>query len=215
MKVRFIGDVHGKFKRYREIIRDIPASIQVGDMGVGFKALRGGEIVDLANPPFDAMSEGDHLFIRGNHDNPEVCKKHQFHIPDGTYLDNKIFCLGGAVSIDRQWRTEGLDWWPDEELSNEELDRLVHKYFSIKPDIVVTHDCPESIANQIMGAFNKVKIEDGSRTRQALEIMFHKHQPKLWVFGHWHHSLNFMSGGTNFRCLGELEYEDYDVDEWF
>lgn len=38
--MRFIGDVHGKFKSYKTLIKDIPMSIQVGDMGVGFKKYR-------------------------------------------------------------------------------------------------------------------------------------------------------------------------------
>ena len=33
----FIGDVHGKYNRYRDIIRDCENTIQVGDMGIGFR----------------------------------------------------------------------------------------------------------------------------------------------------------------------------------
>lgn len=210
MEIRLIGDVHGYYQRYKKIIKQVDNSIQLGDMGVGFKALRQGEVKYLKNPPFDAMSKGNHLFIRGNHDNPEVCKKHKYWIPDGTYLYDKIFCVGGAKSIDRVFRTEGWDWWPEEELSYEELDKIIQKYIEIKPDYVVSHECPNSIANEILQAFNRSKIEDGSRTRQALEVMFYHHKPKRWWFGHWHESLEFKSGGTQFRCLNELEYEDYE-----
>lgn len=208
--VRLIGDVHGKFKPYRNLIRDVPFSIQVGDMGVGFMGWRGGELRPLTNPPYDAMSEGRHLFIRGNHDNPEVCKRQKFWIPDGTVVDG-IYCLGGAVSIDRAYRTEGLDWWPDEELSYAELDRMIDDYAAIKPEIVVTHDCPASVANEILAAFNMRKIEDGSRTREALERMLAIHQPRLWVFGHWHVSLRFQRGRTMFQCLNELEHVDVEI----
>lgn len=208
--VRVIGDVHGKFSRYREVIRDVPFSIQVGDMGVGFHGLRGGELKALANPPFDAMSEGRHLFIRGNHDNPEVCRRHAHWIPDGTVVDG-IYCLGGAVSIDRAWRTEGIDWWSDEECGYVELERMIDHYAAIKPEIVITHECPESIANEILTAFNRTKIVDGSRTRQALERMLYKHQPREWYFGHWHTSLHFKSGRTVFQCLNELEYADVEI----
>lgn len=208
--VRLIGDVHGKFSRYREIIRDVPFSIQVGDMGVGFRGYRHGELKWLTNPPYDAMAEGRNLFIRGNHDNPDVCSRHDFWIADGTLVDG-IYCLGGAVSIDRMWRTEGLDWWADEECSYADLERMIDEYAAIKPEIVVTHDCPESIANQMLATFNKKKFEDGSRTRQALERMFHLHQPHEWYFGHWHWSLQFKSGRTLFRCLNELEHVDVEI----
>ncbi len=208
--VRIIGDVHGKFRRYRDIIRDVPFSIQVGDMGVGFRGTRGGEVIRSSNPPYDSMAKGRHLFIRGNHDNPAVCREHAFWIPDGSVVDG-IYCLGGAVSIDRQWRTEGLDWWPDEECSYAALERMIDDYVAIKPDVVVTHECPESIANEILAEFNKTKIEDGSRTRQALERMLHIHQPREWYFGHWHTSMRFTRGRTVFRCLNELEYCDVEL----
>lgn len=208
--LRVIGDVHGKFKPYRNIIRDVPFSIQVGDMGVGFMGFRGGELRSLTNPPYDAMSEGRHLFIRGNHDNPEVCRKHAYWIPDGTVVDG-IYCLGGAVSIDRAWRTEGLDWWADEECSYVELERMVDDYAAIKPEVVITHECPDSIAGEILASFRKGRIEDGSRTRQALDRMFAIHQPRHWLFGHWHESLSFVLGRTRFQCLNELEYADIEI----
>lgn len=208
--VRLIGDVHGKFKPYRNLIRNVPFSIQVGDMGVGFRGYNlDRELVWSTNPPYDAMSEGRHLFIRGNHDNPEVCKRQKYWIPDGTTVDG-VFCLGGAVSIDRAYRTEGLDWWQDEECSYAELEAHIDAYAASRPEIVVTHDCPSSVANEILAAFNMRKIEDGSRTRVALERMLAIHQPRLWVFGHWHVSLRFQRGRTTFQCLNELEHVDVD-----
>jgi len=210
MQVRIIGDVHGKFGRYRDIIREVPFSIQVGDMGVGFMGFRGGELKSLTNPPFDSMSAGRHLFIRGNHDNPDVCRRHKYWIPDGTVLEG-IYCLGGAVSIDRQWRTEGLDWWPDEECSYAELEHMIDDYIAIKPEVVLTHECPDSIAGEILAAFRKGRIEDGSRTRVALDRMFAAHQPREWYFGHWHESMSFERSGTKFRCLAELEHVDVNL----
>jgi hypothetical protein len=209
-QVRLIGDVHGKFKRYREIIRGVPFSIQVGDMGVGFRKIKDGEVTWSNNPPYEAMNEGDHRYIRGNHDNPEVCLRQSHWIPDGSLVEG-MFCVGGAVSVDKQWRTEGLDWWADEECSYEKLNEIIDDYAKIKPDVVISHDCPESIALQILAVFNRKKIEDGSRTRQALEQMLYIHQPREWYFGHWHIPLQFKSGNTLFRCLDELEYADIEV----
>lgn len=209
---RIIGDVHGKFGRYRELIRGVPASIQVGDMGVGFRARHAsGDIRWLSNPPYDAMTEGDHFFIRGNHDNPDVCKRHNFCIPDGSVIGT-VFLLGGATSIDRAFRTEGLDWWPDEECSYADLQRHIETYEAAKPDVVITHEAPQSVANEILATFNMRKIEDRSRTREALEQMFYIHKPRLWFFGHWHVSVRFEMEGTTFQCLNELEYVDVELD---
>lgn len=204
--LRIIGDVHGKFKAYREAIRNVPFSIQIGDMGVGFRRSNG-DLTWMSNPPFDAMTQGRHLFIRGNHDNPEVCRRHNYWIPDGTVIDG-VYCLGGAVSIDRACRTQGLDWWPDEECSYAELERMIDDYAVIKPNVVITHECPDSIAGEIMATYRMGRIEDGSRTRQALDRMFAIHQPSEWYFGHWHRSICFERNGTSYRCLDELEFVD-------
>ena len=39
--MRFIGDVHGKYGQYKKLIAEVDSSIQVGDMGVGFRRLGG------------------------------------------------------------------------------------------------------------------------------------------------------------------------------
>ncbi len=209
--MRLIGDVHGKFSQYRELIRDVPASIQVGDLGVGFRrkgGVRDGEI--YGNPPHYAMVHGSHRFINGNHDNLSVCLGHSQFIPSGTIEDDMMF-VGGALSIDRQWRTEGYDWWPNEELSIQELNTMVDIYATAKPKIMVTHDCPESVAHILFGEGGKLKFEFPSRTRQALQSMFELHQPELHIFGHWHESRNMVINGTRFICLAELEYKDIEI----
>lgn len=208
--MRWIGDVHGHFRQYKRIIADCPASIQVGDLGIGFRYCgdaRDGEF--MANPPYDAMVAGNHRFIKGNHDNPSACRKHTQCIKDGT-VEGDIMYIGGALSIDRQWHTEGYDWWPDEELSISELNTLVDVYATAKPRVMVSHDCPETIA-RLMMAQDGSKIEMPSRTRQALQSMLEIHRPEIWLFGHWHVSLDKVIDGTRFVCLAELEYKDIDV----
>lgn len=60
--IRFIGDVHGKYDRYKKIIQDAPGSIQLGDLGVGFRRIGGPQAGDFySNPPHYAM-------VRGNFD---------------------------------------------------------------------------------------------------------------------------------------------------
>lgn len=208
--MRYIGDVHGKFSTYKKRIRNVEESVQVGDMGVGFySGYTLGEYNPLPNPPFTAMSKGNHRFIRGNHDNPSVCKKQKFWIPDGTYEDKtKTFFLGGALSVDRHLRQENYNYWPDEELSYSELMELMSFYSQVKPDIMVTHDCPESIAGILMSNFNITKYNDPSRTSQALQSYWELHKPSLWIFGHWHHSMRKTILGTEFVCLAELETID-------
>ena len=208
--MRYIGDVHGKFPQYKKLVKDVPASIQVGDMGVGFRRIGGwNEGTFYGNPPHYAMVKGNHRFIRGNHDNPSVCRKHSQWIPDGTVEGDTMF-IGGAVSIDRDMRTENYNWWEDEELSTPELNALVDKYIETKPRVMVTHECPEEIAVELERQFRRRKLEPqwASRTRQAFQSMWSSHSPELWIFGHWHNHFDQVLNGTRFICLAELDHID-------
>lgn len=129
--------------------------------------------------------------------------------------------IGGALSIDRDYRHEDYSWWPDEELSSEVLELLITKMIETKPKIMVTHDCPESVAAMILGTipclesggFMKMDPRFASRTREAFDRMFGAHQPQLWLFGHWHVPFDYLYRGTRFVCLPELATIDINIDE--
>lgn len=214
MLIRFIGDVHGKYEPYKKLIKDVPTSIQVGDMGVGFRRNSNNRLgEEYGNPPHYAMVKGNHRFIRGNHDNPSSCKNHSQYISDGT-VEGKIMLVGGALSIDKEWRIKDINWWEDEELSQEELDKLLSVYLKTKPEIMVTHDCPEDVAKMIVGYTTGAwvdKLDFPSRTRVAFQHMISGHSPKYWIFGHWHVPFNIEYNLTNFICLPELGHIDLEV----
>jgi len=224
--VIFIGDVHGKIKQYRALIRGLPEgakSLQIGDMGIGFKG--------VSLYPAGSLLRGDHKFIRGNHDSPAACLAHKLYKGDWGYdATEQLFYLGGAWSIDQNWRVEGVSWWRDEELSYPELDRAYQLYVRVKPRIVATHEAPSRAAwhmlESLVGggshapcptdqdmrlkgdeyAYYKQKLGCvNTRTSQALQRMFEEHQPEYWLFGHYHASRRFFLGKTEFQCLNELD----------
>lgn len=211
---RFIGDVHGKYGPYKKIIAQRAGTIQVGDMGVGFRRIGGYRDGEWAqNPPHYAMLAGNHRFIRGNHDNPERCRAHSQFIPDGT-VDKGVMFVGGGVSVDRAMRIEGYSWWKDEELSQKEADQMMTVFEYEKPRVMVTHDCPESVALELARLsmrVNKLDPQHSSINRQLFEAMWQKSPPQLWIFGHWHYSFDQVVNGTRFICLAELEYRDLDI----
>ena len=206
--VRFIGDVHGKFDRYKKLIKDVDSSRQVGDFGVGFFYPSG---IPMTNPPHDSIMKGDHKYIRGNHDNPKVSAQQKYWIRDGSIemIEGvKVMYVGGAFSVDKEWRTEGLDWWEDEELPYKELYELIDLYASEKPDVLVTHDGTNEITEVIEQVSRRRKLQFGSRTRDALSSMYTYHRPKLHIFGHWHYDLDYVENGTRHVCLAELSHMD-------
>lgn len=196
-----IGDCHGKFNQYQALVKNHRDTIQVGDMGIGFLRWPHGD--PYANPPFDFMEAGNHSFIRGNHDNPAVCKQQKQWIADGTVKDDMMF-VGGAYSIDKAWRYEGFDWWPDEELSMQEFYPIADVYAGIKPRVMITHDCPA----EVVGVIHPRNEIPNSLTQTAFQFMFAEYQPELWIFGHHHTSFRQKINGTQFICLNELETYD-------
>ena len=207
--ITVIGDIHGWTKTYQKWIQNnlAPAqrSIQIGDMGLGFAGVG---LPAPGMPPFT----GDHKFFRGNHDSPEKCRAHKNYLGDFGYLpDDKIFYLAGAFSIDRIYRTEGVSWWRDEELSYEELNKAVDLYAEVKPRFVLSHETPEKAAKfllyDLQGPYFAAKLDcAGSRTSQALQVMLNIHQPEKWIFGHYHVDKHFYLPhmDTEFICLGGI-----------
>jgi hypothetical protein len=204
-KITFIGDVHGKTDRYQKILRQKfvgQRTFQVGDMGIGFKGVPG-----LHK---DIMTSGDHKWIRGNHDDPEKCKGLYGYMGDYGYLpEDKLFFLGGAYSIDYAWRVPGVSWWAGEENSMEQLQKAIDLFIEVKPEYVVSHDCPSRISEYmlqvVIPGFRNEKLECmHSRTAAALQQMLDIHMPKEWVFGHYHIDQSFTWRGTKFTCVSEL-----------
>lgn len=212
---RIVGDVHGASEQLFGLICDMPehvtSAIQVGDMGVGFgQSDYWLESLDLT------MVAANARFIRGNHDNPALCKNMSSYIRDCT-VEKHVMYMGGAWSIDQQWRTQDVDWWEDEQLSYAQLSSAIDKFEACKPRIMITHDCPTVAATHMF--LNSGLLPGGTaaklyanRTSSALQDMYDKHEPDLWIFGHWHHTVNMQLGNTRFMCLGELDYVDIDLE---
>ena len=198
----YIGDVHGKYTRYKAIIRAHPNTIQMGDMGVGFRRWPHGEY--SANPPYDEMVKANARFIRGNHDNPSVCRQSTQWIADGC-IENDTMFIGGGYSVDWQYRIEHYSWWTNEQLSQEDMNILADIYYAQKPRIMVTHECPTTAALAIPHSHHWT---DRSRTEQFLQSLWEFHKPELWVHGHHHISVDHEIDGTRFVCLAELEIKD-------
>jgi len=170
---RLIGDIHGEYNLYLPLIQNCPRSVQVGDFGMGFDYTGEADFVDsmLEGVP------GEHQFIRGNHDSPEVCRDCSACISDGDSINGTMF-IGGATSIDKAIRTPNVNWWWDEEMSPDEAFEHLEDFLFIKPRVMITHECPESIAHYLCAKENKTKIEDSSLTRTTFERMFYQHQPE-------------------------------------
>jgi len=181
-----IGDVHGKLEQYFKLINNAKKSFCVGDLG--FK-----KQWDKLNPDYT-----QHKVVMGNHDYHPYRNTHPRSAGNWSFADG-IFTVAGADSIDRVYRTEGVDWFANEELNYAEQLEAFDAYVANKPDVVISHDAPQSIVTLLFGYQTK------SQTRTMLQSMFIEHEPRLWIFGHHHKSKRVKINRTEFVCLNELE----------
>jgi calcineurin-like phosphoesterase family protein len=201
MSLFLIGDIHGHIDEYLKLLASLPAgsrSIALGDMYLGRPGVHLPEL-----PP-------EHKFIRGNHDDPKLCREHPNYLGDFGYLpDDELFFVSGAQTA--SWRVLGNSkyWYADEELSESDLNTAIAIYKETRPKLVISHTAPSGGAREILKDLNgsyflSKQIDLESRTSRALQEMFEAHQPSAWCFGHFHINREFLIGETKFHCLAEM-----------
>lgn len=222
-----ISDVHGKDKDYKKQIEKAKTTVQIGDFTYNLKEYERTVNTDL------------HKFLPGNHDRYRVIVREDltekditpytpyvfrdgyvyefvemptgfignygvWQIPETQY---NLFFIRGAWSIDKSGRTEFINWWKDEELTQKDGRKAIELYSETKPDLVISHTCPFSITKNESSPTDRPKK---TITGQILDAIFEIHQPKIWVFGHFHQRWHNKIGNTDFYCLHELDMLGFD-----
>ena len=219
MIISFAGDWHGNYRYTRKALNYAAKNgsdvvIHVGDFGVWspYNYIRavGDEAARLNLQVF---------FVDGNHEdhpwlNAQPVREDGFrilhdnvaHIPRGTVWtwDGVTFMgLGGAHSVDRQWRRDGVEWFREETLTYGQAFEAATTPHDI--DIMITHDCPTGV--EIPGiagnphGFPKEEIALAEKHRDLLGYVVDNLQPKILVHGHYHVSYSDMLDSTIIRGL--------------
>ncbi len=144
------------------------------------------------------------LFIDGNHENFEQLNSYavdmwnggkvhflendMIHLMRGQVYDidgTSVFTFGGAYSTDKVYRTEGIDWFPEEIPSEEEYAeglKNLSKHGN-KVDFIITHTAPREVAAAI--GFGEMS-DDEIELRRYLQQIADSVDYKAWYFGHFH-----------------------------
>lgn len=241
MKTRlmFLGDIHGNFNIINQYVKmyDIKDThiIQVGDFGVGFSRFeKEKRMLEMYHTQL--VNNNVHVWaIRGNHDYKPYFDNDPFGftnihlVADYTVLnlaDKKILCIGGAVSVDREFRytkkqKQGIyennigieSWWPDE-IFVLDIDKLKELR---DINIMVTHTCPDycppdntfGLGYFVEGIIketgdNQLRTDlnfERNQVTQAFTIVKMNNDIEFAYYGHFHKSDNINILGTKHRLL--------------
>lgn len=192
------GDTHGDLTDSRlldfTMYNKEDYVIILGDWGYGWNSHILKSFLSIDFPPTI-------LFIDGNHENYDhlnsldeinmfgskvgVVKDGVYHLKRGelyTIEGKTFFCFGGARSIDKEYRTEGVSWWSDEEPSDEDFNHALDTLSKgNKFDYFLAHTCTLEIKNTF--GYNPPMYDP---TENYLSELVLKSHFKKFLFGHHH-----------------------------
>jgi hypothetical protein len=199
------GDLHGDIGWGLRLVRAAAAAgasriFQVGDLAARWPGREKFKL-ELRMDRLLASCAMDFVYIDGNHDPHQELRR----IPvdaDGLarVRENVLYLpragrlefaglrwggLGGACSVDQHYRTEGKDWWLEEEITQEDVDELVA---GGSLDILLTHDVPMNFRG-LKGDFDDLPEEILQRAdagRRLLQDAVDRLRPVQVFSGHWH-----------------------------
>ena len=210
MAIFITGDTHGDIDFHKLNSKNFPTGrtltkqdyvIICGDFGGVWDGGKYDRYIQrwYANKPWTT------LFVDGNHENHDVLdtypvtiwnggkvhiiKPNLIHLMRGQVynIDGCIFfTMGGAQSHDKEYRKEGISWWPREMPSDEEYQEALNNLAKVHNcvDYIITHCAPDHIQNQFGYYMEHDKLTNFLKV-VSLTTTF-----KGWFFGHYHMSLN-------------------------
>jgi len=170
------------------------------------------------------------LFLDGNHENFERLEKFPiiewnggrvgkispfiFHLQRGEsykvseYAENwRFVVLGGADSHDKEWRVKpeaflkyGKLWWPQERISDKDVDNTLEQLNEYDCKVILTHDCPSTIYSMIYAETPK---QSNHQLQKVFDEVYNRGKNSYWFFGHQH--LNQTWHLDNVKCTALYE----------
>lgn len=207
MHILVTGDVHGDILLLLEMVRSIENDEMLfvtGDFGLfWFDINSNSDKYTILNNMLESKNAYI-VFVDGNHENhnfinrteiSEFCgaKCHKLlprviHIMRGEIVNIdgiKIFCFGGAYSVDHFWREKNKTYF-EEELPNENeydsgLNNLINADFKV--DYIITHTCQRRLVKKLgqrHKAIEEIKLQN------YIQWIVDNVEYKKHYFGHWH-----------------------------
>ena len=98
----------------------------------------------------------------------------------------RYIAIGGAYSVDKQWREPNVSWWADEQPSSEIKAYVEQQLATQDVDAILSHTCPfKYIPTEMFLSGIKQSGVDQS-TELWLDTIEERINYKAWFCGHWH-----------------------------
>ena len=204
------GDTHGCFTRIGEFVRKMNTTaddimIILGDAGVNYfgnpkdmsvKAvlseysitlfcLHGNHEMRPAAVGTYKMKEfcGGFVWYEENYPNILFAKDGEIYTLGG----KRCIAIGGAYSVDKQYRlNRGYGWWADEQPSEEIKAYVEEQLKNNAVDVILSHTCPYKYEpRETFLPFISQDTIDCS-TEKWLDVIEESTNYKAWYCGHWH-----------------------------
>lgn len=217
--IYIIGDTHRDFSRIYKLEKDTDNMLIVlGDVGINYYlneedknykeylkklklklfCVRGNheERPENISTYKEIEMFGGKVFIEEEHPNLIFAKDGETYNIDG----KKILVIGGAYSVDKQYRLlHGYKWFKEEQLTKKEMDTILAKVKGKHFDIVLSHTCPYKYEPRevFMQGLDQSKVD------KSMEHFLDKVEENInydkWYCGHYHtekqvDKLEFMFG---------------------
>lgn len=153
-------------------------------------------------------------FLAGNHEDHEDLEKHEqypdyndegfievshniLYAPTGFRWEwdgVRFLSVGGAYSIDRKYRVKFISWFPQEIITEKDIDKLLVTDVNFKHDVdvIFSHDAPRGVdmARNFaieFGEFKTFDLDPGTALNMdRLRIACDWWKPSHLYHGHWH-----------------------------
>ena len=225
MKIIIIGDIHADFGALNRFINKHRPTIilQCGDFGWWphhhlVERIRKNHFFDQ----YAIKLRGTSLYwCDGNHENHDDLQKRiaanqggpiEIPVPGCYYMrrgsiltlddGRNVLFFGGAMSTDKDGRTEGESWWASEVPIVEDLEHARAQVAAHGGcvDIVSSHTGPGAFLRQLpANKIARARLTDPTVT--LLDMILDEFHPKKWFFGHFHLEARGEDLGCVWRCM--------------
>lgn len=196
---QFVSNIHTEAKRF-----GVKTIVQLGDFGFNFDK----NVLASICAWLDRDPEHQWYWLDGNHDEHSYIEQtilkgeyspypvphfheRMYYCPRGstTMIGGKLcMFLGGAFSIDKNYRTPYISWWPQEMIRQGDVQRALENAEGHKIDVLFSHDCPRSEFIDKWLKSEGYKVDASSTAnRDALTYVVDSVRPRDVYHGHYHY----------------------------